>query len=473
MKYFLFILFSFLSLALHAQSNPKDSLFIAKCTALLTLEPPQRDIAILNEVRTYTKNGDEPSLLNAATVLFYMGMPVASDSIYMVAAKKYPKGAAARTVAFSKIIKMEENSSKVEAAYYKWLKEFPDKGDNKDLYENARAHIATIYAKERNYTQTQKWLSAVKDTMLIANTDATIAGLALSAKDTVQATKSMEAGMEKISLLTDSMFNNYRLNYKMKYADFLYQLKRYDQSLKVITDVYNHTDDKSPELERLYANILVENNKSKEAMVVLSGLLKKGKGDEKLLHDLKNAYQQVNGSVTGYDAYLQPLIDTMKVKVREGIDLKMLDEKAPWFSLRVLDGDTISLEKLKGKTVILDFWATWCGPCKASFPAMKTTLKKYAADSNVVFLFIDCMERVKDPTGMIRSFLSKNEYPFTVLLDSESIVADHYGVKGIPNKIIIDKNGVIRFRMVGYEEGIDAAVERLSAMIDEVRKVKY
>lgn len=472
MKYLQVILLSFLSLTLHAQSNPKDSLFIAKCMSLLNLGNPEKEIAILNEVRAYTIKGDEPSLLTASTALYYMGMPVASDSIYMVAAKKYPKGAAARTVAFGKIVKMEENSSKVEAAYYKWLKEFPDKGENKELDENARAHIATIYAKERNYIQSQKWLSTVKDTMLIANTDETIADLALSANDTVQVIKAIEAGMAQISLLTDSLSYNYRVSYAAKYAYFLYRLKRYDQSLKVITDVYNHTADKSPELERLYANILVANNKSKEAMVVLSGLLKKGKGDEKLLHDLKNAYQQVNGSETGYDAYLQPLIDTMKVKVREGLDLKMLDEKAPSFSLRVLDGNMISLEKLKGKTVILDFWATWCGPCKASFPAMKATLKKYAADSNIVFLFIDCMERVKDPTGMIRSFLSKNEYPFTVLLDSESIVADHYGVKGIPNKIIIDKNGVIRFRMVGYEDGIDAAVERLSAMIDEVRKVK-
>ncbi|OMP79346.1 TlpA disulfide reductase family protein [[Flexibacter] sp. ATCC 35208] len=470
MKYLQFILLSFLSLTLHAQSNPRDSLFIAKCTSLLTLENPQRETAILKEVRAYTIKGDEPSLITAATLLFYIGMPIASDSIYVTAAKKYPKGTAAKTVAFSKVMKMEENSSKVEAAYNKWLKQFPGTGNDKDLYETAEAHLAVIYAKERNYSTAEKWLSAVRDTMLIAKTNINIADLAMTANDTVQARKSMEAGMEKFKLLSYTLPYDYRVPYISQYAFFLYRLRHYEQSLAVISDAYNHAENKTPELEKLYAKILLANNRSKEAMLLLSGLLKKGNGDEKLLADLKNAYQQVNGSVTGYDAYVQPLIDTMKLKIRAELDLKMLDEKAPSFSLHALDGGMVSLEKLKGKIVILDFWATWCGPCKASFPAMKATINKYAADSSVVFLFVDCMERVKDPTGEIKIFLSKNEYPFKVLLDSESTVADHYGVKAIPNKIIIDSNGVIRFRIIGAEEGLDAAVEKLSAMIEKVKK---
>lgn len=438
--------------------------------SLMNLENPQRKTAILQEVKAYTIKGDEETLLKAATALFYMGMPIESDSIYMATAQKYPNGSAAQTVEYSKIIKMEGNSSKVLATYHKWMKHFPDKGDNKELYENARAHIAVTYAKERNYLEAQKWLATIKDTMLAATTDIDIADLALHNNDTISAITSMETGIRKISLLPDGDFKEYKLRYLMKYAEFLYHIKRYEQSLTVFSDAYSHAANKTAEQERLYADILLANNKSKEAMVLLSGLLKKGKGDEKLLADLKNAYLQVNGSVSGYDAYIQPLIDTMKKTTRAGLDLKMLDEKAPSFSLRVLNGNMVSLEDLKGKVVILDFWATWCGPCKASFPAMKSAINRYAADSSVVFLFIDCMERVKDPSGMISSFLKKNEYPFKVLMDSESFVADQYGIKGIPNKIIIDKNGVIRFRIVGFEDGNDAAVEKLSAMIEEVRK---
>ncbi len=373
--------------------------------SLLNLENPQRKTAILQEVKAYTNKGDEETLIKAATALFYLGMPIESDSIYMATAQKYPNGHAAKTIEYSKLIKLEENSSKVLATYNKWIKHFPDKGDNKELYENARAHIAVIYAKERNYKEAQKWLATIKDTLLVATTNIDIADLALHNNDTTSAVASMETGIKKISLLSGDDFKEYKLNYFMKYADFLYQLKRYEQSLSVFSDAYSHAANKTAEQERLYADILLANNKSKEAMDLLSGLLKKGKGDEKLLVDLKKAYLQVNGSVSGYDAYIQPLIDTMKQATRAGLDLKMLDEKAPSFTLKVLNGNMVSLEDLKGKVVILDFWATWCGPCKASFPAMKSAINKYAADSSVVFLFIDCMERVKDPSEMISSFL--------------------------------------------------------------------
>ncbi|RFM31490.1 TlpA disulfide reductase family protein [Chitinophaga silvisoli] len=470
MKILQLIVFSLLSITLHAQTNITDSLFINKCLSLMNMENPQRKIAVLQEVKAYTIKGDEETLLKAANVLFYMGMPIESDSIYLATAQKYPNGNAAQTVEYSKIIKMEGNSSKVLATYNKWVKHFPDKGENKELYENARAHVAVTYAKERNYVQANKWLATIKDTQLVATTNIDIADLALNNNDTISAIASMETGIKIISSLSGDDFKEFRLRYLMKYADFLYHLKRYEQALTVISDAYSQAENKTAEQERLYANILLANNKSKEAMVLLSGLLKKGKGDEKLLVDLKNAYLKVNGNVSGYDAYIQPLIDSMKITSRAGLDLQMLDEKAPSFSLRVLNGNTVSLEDLKGKIVILDFWATWCGPCKASFPAMKSAMNRYAADSSVVFLFIDCMERVKDPSNMISNFLSKNEYPFKVLLDSESIVADQYGIKGIPNKIIIDKNGVIRFRIVGFEDGTDAAVEKLSAMIEQVRK---
>ncbi|MEI9957645.1 MAG: TlpA disulfide reductase family protein [Ferruginibacter sp.] len=75
-----------------------------------------------------------------------------------------------------------------------------------------------------------------------------------------------------------------------------------------------------------------------------------------------------------------------KLKKKDDLAKTMLNEAAPKFALEDLDGKTVSLESLKGKVVIVDFWATWCGPCIASMPAMKTAQEKYKQRDDVVFV---------------------------------------------------------------------------------------
>src|SRR5690606_5039902 len=130
---------------------------------------------------------------------------------------------------------------------------------------------------------------------------------------------------------------------------------------------------------------------------------------------------------------------------------KALSQEAPEFELKDVDGNTVRLADLRGKVVVLDFWATWCGPCKASFPAMQKAVDKYADDPNVMFLFVHTWDRVNDPTKDAKDYVVSNNYSFEVLMDlrdvetRESAVAKAYGVRGIPTKVIIDPKGQIRF----------------------------
>jgi thiol-disulfide isomerase/thioredoxin len=86
---------------------------------------------------------------------------------------------------------------------------------------------------------------------------------------------------------------------------------------------------------------------------------------------------------------------------------ELISQPAPAFSLVDLEGNKVSLAELKGKVVILDFWATWCAPCKKSFPAMQKALDKYKADPNVRFLFIDTWERIPEPKKAVQPLLQK------------------------------------------------------------------
>lgn len=133
----------------------------------------------------------------------------------------------------------------------------------------------------------------------------------------------------------------------------------------------------------------------------------------------------------------------------------MLDETAPAFSLKDINGKEVKLSDYKGKIVVLDLWATWCVPCIASFPAMQVMVKKHP---EVAFLFIAVEQKEKDPLPVVKRFIEKRNYPFTVLIDEpvepnslKYKITSAYKPDGIPAKYVIDKNGTLRFKTSGFD----------------------
>jgi cytochrome c biogenesis protein CcmG/thiol:disulfide interchange protein DsbE len=119
-------------------------------------------------------------------------------------------------------------------------------------------------------------------------------------------------------------------------------------------------------------------------------------------------------------------------------------EEARDFSLELLGGETVTLSELRGKVIMLDFWASWCPPCREEAPILSQVYREFQGQA-VEFIGIDIWDR----PGDAREFVDLFEVPYPNGVDSKGIVAIDYGVKGIPEKIFVDPNGVISKKFVG------------------------
>lgn len=116
--------------------------------------------------------------------------------------------------------------------------------------------------------------------------------------------------------------------------------------------------------------------------------------------------------------------------------------KAPNFELKTLTGETVKLSDFKGKKVMLNFWATWCPPCKAEMPEMEQFYKE--ANQDITILAVNL-----DPENDVKGFIAKNGITFPILLDSEDKVNRVYQIVSIPTTYFIDGSGVIQNKFTG------------------------
>ncbi|WP_066062644.1 TlpA disulfide reductase family protein [Neobacillus soli] len=139
---------------------------------------------------------------------------------------------------------------------------------------------------------------------------------------------------------------------------------------------------------------------------------------------------------------------------KEGLTIGAM---APNFELKTLTGDKVKLSDLKGKKVMLNFWATWCGPCKAEMPEMEKFSKH--KEDDVVILAVNI-----DPQLDVQGFVDENKITFPILLDADDIVNEKYQIISIPTTYFIDSKGIIQDKFIGSM--------KLDVMKDNTKKLK-
>jgi thiol-disulfide isomerase/thioredoxin len=135
-------------------------------------------------------------------------------------------------------------------------------------------------------------------------------------------------------------------------------------------------------------------------------------------------------------------------------------QPAPDFYFETPEGQSTSLSQLQGTPVLVNFWATWCGPCRSEMPFLQLTHQNWPADK-LVLLAVDVAEN----SSQVSQFMASAGFSFTVLLDRQAAVAQSYNVTGIPTTIFIDKEGVIQDIHVGAFQS-QAEIETILDQLD-------
>jgi thiol-disulfide isomerase/thioredoxin len=136
---------------------------------------------------------------------------------------------------------------------------------------------------------------------------------------------------------------------------------------------------------------------------------------------------------------------------------------APDVVLQSADGAPVPLAAYKGKVLLVDFWASWCAPCKTSFPALDAIYREYQPRGFEV-LAVNLDEERKSADA----FLTAYPHRMTVLFDPKGAAPVAFGVKGMPTSFVIDKTGVIRFTHMGYSGNVDLSYrQEISQLLSE------
>ena len=137
-------------------------------------------------------------------------------------------------------------------------------------------------------------------------------------------------------------------------------------------------------------------------------------------------------------------VDLLDVTSEEGLTKGDL---APDFTLTTLDGKKVQLSELKGKKVIVNFWATWCPPCKAEMPHMQNFYEDFSDEENIEILAVNMTSEDKEES--VQNFVQDYELTFPIPLDTEGVVGETYQVLRIPTSYMIDTKGRIQNKIEG------------------------
>lgn len=452
------------------------------------------------------KSGSEDDLLSIRTIyLQVLKQKTVADSLDTVMIKQFPKGSIARLKAY-KAFASERNLEQMRSKGEQFLTDFPQASTNQEFDEQNRIDYANAYQAviilgfmQKDDAALNRYINQLPFSALI-NLYYKIIEIPHDRKDQPDTyllpyAQQLFSRMEALKNVVpaDSWYLS-PLQWREQYESY------FDRSvLPVHINILRNTGHDKEALidaERAeaffkyqkasvnddYAYLLNRSGQYGKLHHALVKSMYENQVSPEMIAMLKTDYLRNHKNDQGFDTYMNGLKNPELAK-QGTADIKssMLNAKMPDWSMTDMDGHVIKFNTLRGKTIVMDFWATWCVPCKASFPGMKLAVERYKNNPDVVFYFVDTEERTPDYRKQVAAFIKANHYPFHVLFDNQvkdakmndevfSRICNTFQISGIPLKLVIDANGVLRFMKDGYNGSPTALADEISNMVEFAKK---
>jgi thiol-disulfide isomerase/thioredoxin len=349
-------------------------------------------------------------------------------------------------------VKHEQPTALWAAEMIEWLEKYPDDPE-------LNIQLAEYYMDRSWKTALGYYRSAVK------NTDDPMAAArfaeaaAVKGKNFAEASKYLKQTIKEISadryreLLWWRSFSERRtilletqatlyttlgwLSFKYgKYEDAVRELLLADSLLTSIPDYE----------EEVYRRLLAVSEKAGDLAarkIALLNLLLVEPEDRTIQKALQDIYLLDHGTVEGFEEWLQA--EELEIALRRRMNVPV-----PNFPLLTLAGDTVYASEFAGKVVVVNFWATWCGPCKEEIPRLNQLVRSYQDRDDVVFIGISSEE-----PQTVDSFLDANTFLYEAYIDPSGMLSSLFQVSAVPAHTVIDPRGVLQFHHVGAIPNID------------------
>lgn len=470
--------------------SSKDEYFITYLSAQRSVDKEKGSTAIQAELEKLFKSGlkADDDYSKAASLYNLLGLRQQATFISKLRTEKFPAGTEVMTPTtfFEKFNAQKSLAEKGEV--FNEIEAVADTAQNKNEYKSLISYLQNNllngYAAAKDWKGFADIAAKITDKAALAQAYNGVAWRMQESGDSLNYAEQLSSfatshaksqwqkpQLPKPDMLTAKQWEESRKrNYAMyadTYAMVLYKLGNAKKGLPYAKDAAIVIGEgKDADNNNTYALLAEKVLPASKLVPELEQFVKAGHGSEKIKEILKAQYIKRKKSDSGFDEYLVALEKEAYTKMLEELKKQVINKPASAFTLTDLDGKKVSLADYKGKVVVLDFWATWCGPCVASFPGMKKMQDKYKADPNVKFLFVDTWQTEENKEKNARDFIAKNQYEsFHVLMDNEDKVVSQFEISGIPTKFIIGKDGNIKFKSVGFN-GEAHLYKELPAMIE-------
>ncbi len=430
-----------------------------------------------SRLRLMSKSDNEATLTEARYGYYGIGDGKTADSLGAVIRKRFPRGTTMRDADCQNVLKAVGGIA-TEKAYLAWAKRYPESRLGRSgIYDRAAVDVASKYADDGNDAKAFAYVRKCADPQWVAAARQGVAARLSKAGKPDAAGLMLKEGCQYADTVLTHLEGKERAQVASLYATYAEWLAKNGKEAEA-WDLYNNkVDDKWRNIS--YMRLALAHGQTMEVWTALDRMLRQGNmpADGKAL--MTSVWQKVDGNADGFNRYVEQAAEEHLADRLAALPRQMVNRPAPDFTLCDAYDNDVQLSKLRGKVVVLDFWATWCGPCKRSLPAMQKALRKYKDDHDVAFFFIHTWE-TDTPEAATRdavAYLHANGFDdFRLLMDTRdpdtrvNKAVTAFGVKGIPAKFVIDKKGNIRFEVSGFSGTDDDAVIELSRMIELARQ---